>query len=112
MCWYLNAQRLVDGAGLQHHRLAERAQCGITDHPIERGTRQGADWIEADIPPELQPYVPTNVVANGCIEARPDERFAESRDPRRAPSVRLPEREAVELEVSDDSGLHDLAGRI
>jgi len=108
----LNTQALVHRLGLQHHGLAKRAHRRLAGNPIERSARQRADGVETNIAPQLEPDVPTDVVANGRIKPSPRERLTQRHHPLRPRPIRLTNRKAIEFLVNHHPGLNHLASRI
>src|SRR5258706_2395206 len=67
----VQSQPLTDGSRLRHHGLADGTRFGIPCDDVDRCVRERADWIEAQVAPQLEPDLVTDVAADGRVEAGP-----------------------------------------
>ena len=109
----VDAERLADRLGLDHHGAGDGAGAGIGGDLVERAAGQRGDRVEGEVAPELDPDLVADVGADRRLEAGGDQRLARARS--RAPTRlagRLAEREAVAVDVADDARRVDLGRRI
>src|SRR5579863_9226801 len=57
-----NTERFRDSPCLSHHGLAQGAEAGLGGDAIQRRQGKGADRIETDVAPELEPDIPADRV--------------------------------------------------
>src|SRR6202051_286741 len=98
--------------GFGHHGLAQGSQAALGSEAIEGREGKGADRVEADVAPELEPDVPADGVADRRIKAGGNQGIAQGHDALRGGAVGLADSEALEQAMFDHAGRHDLAGGI
>ena len=101
-----------DGLSLGHHRARQLAGRRKLADPGQRRTRQCTDRIEGHVAPELQPHLGADVGENGRLQAAADEAFRHALDALALSAVRIPDREAVALDLFDHPRAKQLGGRI
>ena len=74
--------------------------------------RQGAERVEGDVAPELDPDLAADAAAQRRAQAGVDQRLRQRRDALGAGAVRLAQAEAVVIDVADHARRFDLAGGI
>jgi hypothetical protein len=106
------AELLADRLGLGHHRGGQRAARGEPADAGQCGVRQGADRVEAQVAPQLEPDLGADVLEHRRLEPGLLEQFGERLDARGFRTVELAHREAVALDVADHAGRDELRGWI
>jgi hypothetical protein len=106
------AELLADGLRLGHHLRCQRPARGETAYPGQRGVRQCADRIEAQVAPELQPDLGPDVGEDRGLEARVLKGFREPLDPGCLGTIELAHRKTVSFDMADDAGGDQLRRRI
>jgi hypothetical protein len=108
----VGAEFLADGLSLGHHRGGQRPARGEPADAGQRGVRQGADRVEAQVAPELEPDLGADVLEHRRLEPGLLEQLGELLDARGLRTVELAHRKPVALNVADHPGSHQLGGRV
>src|SRR5262249_58207444 len=90
----------------------ERARSRVLAEPAQGRAGQGADWIEGDVAPELDPDLGSDVGLDRSPEAGGDESTAQGFHASRTAAIGLAEHEAVTGDMPDHAGLGHLGCRI
>src|SRR3984885_2387244 len=109
---YLHAERLVHRLGLEHHGFAQLPQRGIADDAVQSDAGQHADRIETNIAPQLEPKVPTDIVAYGRVETRLGEHPGKLQHAARPAAIGFSDDEPVQVVMDDHARFNPLAGRL
>src|SRR3982074_896672 len=107
-----NTQFVGDALRLGHHRRCDGATERILTDAGERRARQRADGIERQVTPKLQPNLRTDVAEHRSLQAAPDKALRHACNALARRTVRLADGEPITFDVLDDSGSHELRGRI
>ena len=107
-----DAELLADRLGLDHHGAGDGAGAGILDDLDKRAAGQRRDRVEGEVAPQLDPDVAADIGADRGLEAGGDKCLRDRLDAIGALAGRLAEREAVALDMVDDTRLRHVGGRV
>src|ERR1017187_3894992 len=110
--WNGETERCSYRLGFGHHGFAEGAEAGLGGDAIQGREGKGADRVETDVAPQLEPDVPANCVADRRIESGRNQSIAQGHDAVRGGAVGFAYSEALEQAMFDHPGRHDFAGGI
>jgi hypothetical protein len=108
----LGAELLADRLRLGHHRGCQRAARGEPADTRQRGVGQGADRVEGEVAPELEPDLGANVVQDRSLETSLLEQLGEPLHARGLRPIELAHREPVALDVADHPRRDQLGCRV
>ena len=104
----LHAQLFRHRLRLAHHGRRELARSRKTADVLQRGVRERADGIEAEVAPQLEPDLAADVLADRCLEAGAHQSVRQCLDAFTAFTTGLAQREAVALDHPHDPRGHQL----
>ena len=108
----LHAELFADGLRLAHHAGGQLARGGEQADVFQRGMRQRADRVEAQVAPDLEPDFGADVHRYRCLETSRLESVADGPDAGCVSAVKLAQREAVAFDDLDDARADYLTGRV
>ncbi len=107
----IDAKLFPDVLRLEHHHARHAARARVCGNDIQRGLGQGADRIEAQVAPQLDPDLVTNI-SHRRLQSRIDHCLGQRLHAFGFLTGWLAQGEPLAVGVPDNPWLDDLAGRV